>query len=104
MTVSIKTLAQLTNCKTGTDNGTCLTNLPQVDAGNSSLQNLLGILFGVLAAVAVLIIVIQGIKFVLSSGDPQKAADARKGIIYALVGLAVSLLAEAVVRLVVGKL
>jgi hypothetical protein len=57
-----------------------------------------------LAAIAVLIIVIQGIRFVLSQGDSQKAADARKGVIYAVIGLVVALLAEAVVRLVIGRL
>ena len=63
-----------------------------------------GIVFGVIAAVAVLIIVIQGIRFVLSAGDSQKAADARKGVIYAAVGLVVALSAEVVVRVVIGKL
>ncbi len=80
------------------------TGLPTTCAGTTSLQSILGIVFGVIAAVAVLIIVIQGIKFMLSNGEPQKAADARKGIIYALVGLGVALSAEAVVRLVIGKL
>lgn len=81
-----------------------LTNLPEVAADKASLDNLLSIIFGVIAAVAVLIIVIQGIRFVLSSGDSQKAADARKGIIYALVGLAVALLAEAITQVVIGRL
>lgn len=81
-----------------------LTNLPEVAADKASLDNLLSIIFGVIAAVAVLIIVIQGIRFVLSSGDAQKAADARKGIIYALVGLAVALLAEAITQVVIGRL
>ena len=57
-----------------------------------------------MAAVTVLIIVIQGIKYSLSSGEPDKTAAARKGIIYALVGLAVALSAEAVVNLVIWKL
>ena len=81
-----------------------LTNLPEVAANDASLDNLLSIVFGVIAAVAVIIIVIQGIRFVLSSGDPQKAADARKGVIYSLVGLVVVLLAEAITLLVVGRL
>ncbi len=81
-----------------------LTNLPEVAADDTSLDNLLSIVFGVIAAVAVIIIVIQGIRFVLSSGDPQKAADARKGVIYSLVGLVVVLLAEAITLLVVGRL
>ena len=94
----------VTNCKSGTDDGSCLTNLPQIAADSSAISAFLSILFAVLAAVAVIIIVVQGIKFSLSQGDPQKAADARKAIIYAVVGLAISLSAEAIVRLLIGRL
>lgn len=91
------------NCPDGVT-GNCLTEIPQVAANQGTLTTVLGIVFGVLGGIAVLIIVIQGIRFALSSGDPQKAADARKGIIYALVGLAVCVSAEAVVFLVLGRL
>jgi len=82
----------------------CLTEIPHVEAGPTSLSTLLGLTFGTIAAVAVIIIVIQGVKFVTSQGDPQKSGDARKGIIYAIVGLVVALSAELVVRLVIGRL
>jgi type IV secretory pathway VirB2 component (pilin) len=95
-------IAQVENCTT--TGSQCLTEVPEVAASPESLQTILAVVFGVIAAVAVLIIIIQGIKFVLSSGDPQKAADARKGIIYALVGLAVALTAEAIVFVVLGRL
>lgn len=95
--------AEVKNCDSGGAGG-CLTNLPSVTADQTSLSNLLSVVFGVLAAIAVLIIVIQGIKFVLSQGDGQKSADARKGVIYAVVGLIVAISAEIVVRLVIGKL
>jgi Type IV secretion system pilin len=96
-------LATLSNCS-GADDGKCLTNLPAVDASPDSLKSLLSIVFGILAAVTILIIIIQGIRFITSSGDAQKAGEARKGIIYALVGLGVAISAEVIVRLVVGKL
>ena len=96
-------IAAIKNCEGGAS-GDCLTELPQVDANQATLNNALSILFGVLAAIAVLIIVLQGIKYVLSQGDPQKATDARKGIIYAVVGLVVALSAEIVVRVVIGRL
>jgi len=100
----IKYFAQLKNCTDASTDSSCLTNLPSVAADSTKVTSALSILFGALAAIAVLIIIIQGIKFVLSQGDPQKAADARKGIIYAVVGLVIALSAEAVVRLVIGRL
>ena len=100
----IQYIADIKNCADGSGSTDCLTNLPNVVAGDSAVAAVMSIVFGVIAAIAVLIIVLQGIRFILSSGEPQKAADARKGIIYALVGLAVALSAEVVVKLVIGKI
>lgn len=80
------------------------TGLPTTCANNTTLQPLLAIVFGVIAAVAVLIIIIQGIRFVLSQGDPQKSAAARKGVIYAVVGLGVAVSAEVIVNFVIGRI
>ncbi len=93
--------ALVQNCAGG---DACLVNIPTPAANQSTMTTVLSIVFGVIAAVAVLIIVLQGIRFVLSGGDPQKAADARKGVIYALVGLTVALSAEVLVNVVIGKL
>ena len=105
---ALQLFAQISNCAPDakvneTGGGSCLTNIPTTVANQAALTTFLSLLFGVLAAITVLIIVIQGIKFSTSQGDPQKAADARKSIIYAIVGLVVSLSAEAVVRLVISK-
>ena len=80
------------------------TNLPTAAASSDNLQNLLQIAFGILAAVAVLMIVIAGLSFVSAEGDPQKVAKARNTIIYALIGLVVAVIAEAIVTFVLGGL
>lgn len=51
------------------------------------LTNILNIVYSVIGMIAVLIIVICGIMITTSDGDSQKVATARRGIIYALVGL-----------------
>lgn len=81
----------------------CETGLPSVSAGSSQLQQILQIVFGIFGAVAVLIIVIAGLKFVTSAGNPQSASKARNTILYAIVGLAVILASEAIVSFVLGK-
>lgn len=79
-------------------------SLPQnVPTDSSELQTVLGIVFGIAGALALLIIIISGVRYILSGGDPQKAAKAREGIIYALVGLVVAISAETIVVFVVGK-
>lgn len=72
--------------------------------GSSQVHDVLQIVFAVLAALAVLFIVIGGLRMVTSQGNPQETGKARATIIYAVVGLVVALLAEALVAFVLGKL
>lgn len=66
----------------------------------TQLQNILSIFFGVMGAVAVLIIVIAAFQYVISAGDAGKVARAKDAIIYALVGLVVAIMAFAIVNFV----
>ena len=78
-------------------------SLPHAPANSSSIQNALGITFGIVGAVSFLMITIAGLRYVLSSGDPQKISRAKNSIIYALVGLAIALAAESIVYFVIGN-
>ncbi len=78
-------------------------DIPKVTPTQDSVRTLLQLFFGALAAVAVLITAIASLLFALSRGNPDKASRARNAIIYAGVGLAVALSAEAIVTFVVGN-
>lgn len=93
------------NCGTATDKSviTCSTGLPHVGAGVPELQQILSIVFGIIAALAVLMIVIAGFRYTITQGNPQEISKARNTILYAVIGLVVSLAAEAIVALVLGK-
>ena len=58
------------------------------------------ILTSVSASLAVIFIVIAGIKFVTSGGDPKKLASASSTLTYAIIGLAVTILAFVILRIV----
>lgn len=103
--------ANIDNCNTAAPIGQsgyvpakCYTNLPNVAADDRSLQIIFQMAFGIIAAVAVLIIVLAGMTYTRSLGNPDLAAKARKTIIYAAVGLTVSLVAEFAVTFIIGKL
>jgi hypothetical protein len=91
-------------CGVGSATATCGTDLPKVQATSAQLSDLLQIFFGVIAAVAVLMIMISGLRFITGHGNPQEISKARSTIIYSLAGLIVALLAEAIVSLVLNKL
>lgn len=52
----------------------------------------LGIIFSLGAIFTLVFIVLGGIKFITSSGDPNKLAEARRNIIYAVVGMTLLIL------------
>lgn len=81
-------------------------NIPKPDDVPQSVNDLdqiLTIVFGLAGVIAVLVIVIAGMQFILSRGDPQKTATSRNAIIYAAIGLGISVLAFSIVRFVVGS-
>jgi hypothetical protein len=78
-------------------------NLP-TPSTNGVIHQVLGITFGIIGAFALLMLTVSGLRYVLSSGDPQKTARAKDGIIYALVGVAIAVTAESIIALVGQKL
>lgn len=73
--------------------------------GNKDIRStVLDILYAVLrfmALVAVIVIIIAGIRLVISQGEETEKDKAKKAIFYAIIGLIIILLAEAMVRIVV---
>lgn len=80
------------------------TNLPTASAGNDQLQQILQIVFGIAAAIAVLMIVVSGLRFITGQGNPQEISKARSTIVYAIIGLLIAITAEAIVSLVLDHL
>jgi cytochrome bd-type quinol oxidase subunit 2 len=62
--------------------------------------NIIALIAGI---AAVIIIIIAGINFILSSGDSAKTGRAREAIIYAAVGLAVIVLSRAIITFIVSR-
>lgn len=67
---------------------------------NSAIITVINIILGVIALVAVLMIVIGGFKYVISSGNPEAVKSATKTITWAVIGLVVAVLAYAIVSIV----
>ena len=58
----------------------------------------------VAGGIAVLMIIIGGLRYTLSSGDAGSAASAKNTVIYALVGLVLSVMANALVNFVLANI
>ena len=78
--------------------------VPQTPLTEGSIQTVLQTVFLVAGAIAVLIITIAGLFYVISLGNPQATKKAKDTILYALIGLGVSVFAYTIVRFVIGQL
>lgn len=75
-----------------------------IEAVKSFAAHLADYVTAVAGSVALLFIVINGIRFSASNGNFTKQAEARAGLVSAAGGLAIVLLANVVVQLVVAAL
>lgn len=78
-------------------------SLPKVSADSGRLDTILTVVFGVAGAVALLMLVIGGFRYILSQGDPNGAAQAKNTIIYSIVGLIVVIIAFTIVSFVLNN-
>lgn len=74
-----------------------------VDDG-SKLQTILSLVFVILGAISLLVITIAGFMYTISHGDPKIIEQAKNSILYAVVGLVVSISAFAIINFVVGRI
>ena len=76
--------------------------LPNNNASQDEIGNILSIVFSVAASIALLMVIINGFRYVIARGDPNSVAQARKGILYSVIGLVVTLAALSIVTFAVN--
>ena len=97
-------------CEGVADSAYCDSSKPQPPGDNELygpngvLTKIADIIATVVGVAAVIVIIIGGIRYALSSGDSQNINGAKNAIMYAIIGLIVALLAKAVVLFVLSKL
>jgi type IV secretory pathway VirB2 component (pilin) len=69
-----------------------------------SVKSIIEILLTVAGAVAVLIIVIAGLRYITSAGDAARVKQSKDTLLYAIVGLVIAILAYAVVAYVTSNI
>lgn len=92
-------------CGKGSANGTpeiCKDTNPSKNPIINIIKAAISILAFITGTAAVIGILVSGIRFIVSSGDPGAMASARTGLIYSLVGLAVAATAASIVAFVLN--
>lgn len=79
-------------------------------SGNSAgafsnlLENVINLLLFIIGAIAVIMIIIGGIRYTTSAGDANQAKSARDTVLYSVVGLVIAIMAYAIVNFVLKSL
>lgn len=67
-----------------------------------NLKNIVNILLYILGAIAVIMIIIGGVRYTTANGEASSIKSAKDTILYAVIGLIVAIMAYAIVNFVVG--
>jgi uncharacterized membrane protein YidH (DUF202 family) len=78
--------------------------LPKPTADSPRLQAALTTFFIITGAVSLMVITIAGFRYTISHGDPRLITQSKNAILYAVIGLVVSISAFAIVNFVVGRI
>ncbi len=100
----IHLLGVSTVCVSGNSAICSISGLPTTKASNLTLNDVLGVVFYIIGSLTVLMIVIGGIMLITSEGNPQKVANARKTIIYTIVGGIITASATTIIDIVMGNI
>lgn len=78
-------------------------DLTDPNQASNTVSTILELVFGALGSIAFIVMVLAGLKFVLSRGNPDGIVKARNTMIYAAIGVILSILSFAIVRFVLRR-
>ena len=77
-------------------------NCPKDLFGDTGVfKQVTNVILYIVGIIAVIMLIIGGIRYVLSGGDAKKVTDAKNTILYAIIGLVICFLAFAIVNFVI---
>ena len=78
--------------------------LPQLPVDEQgTLDEIISIAFVTIGALALLMMIIGGLRYIVARGEPTKMAEAKNVIVYSLIGLVIAAMAWAIVNYVLGR-
>ncbi|MGH7196930.1 MAG: hypothetical protein ACREGJ_04170 [Candidatus Saccharimonadales bacterium] len=76
--------------------------IPEVDLNQNTLNAILSSVFIAIGAVAVFFLLVGAARYVTSNGEQAKITQAKNTILYAIVGILISLVAFGIVQFTLG--
>ena len=73
-------------------------------SGEDKIPEIITFVFAIFGAIAVIMVIYAGIQMIISQGNSEKVAQARRSIIYAIAGLVIIIFSWTIVSFVAGRL
>jgi hypothetical protein len=83
--------------------GTCDTAQADSKSVNEVVQIGLNLFSSIVGVIAIVMVIIGGVKYMTSQGETGKINEAKNSILYALIGLVIVALAQVIVRFVLTR-
>lgn len=87
----------------GVNSEACATDEAGTTGINSIIKTVIDIFSLIIGAIAVIMIIYGGFKYITSAGNDSNVSAAKNTILYALIGLVIVALAQIIVRFVLAK-
>jgi hypothetical protein len=71
-------------------------------ASDNTIKILLTDTFILIGAIAFLMVIISGLRYILARGSPERVTSAKNTLMYSLIGVIIAALAATIVNLVIG--
>lgn len=70
---------------------------------DTTIHNILEVLSTVVGIAAIFMIIVAGLRYITSAGDAEKVKSAKRGLLYAIIGLVIVALAQVIVYFVLTE-
>jgi len=95
---------EMNSLREGAEAARC-TECPENLFGDTGVfKQITNVVLYIVGVIAVIMLIIGGIKYVISGGDAKKVTDAKNTVLYAIIGLIIAFLAFAIVNFVITSL
>lgn len=78
--------------------------LPQPEATGEQVNTFFDEVFIAVGAIAVLLLIIAGLRYITAQGDPAKITQAKNMIMYTIVGVIIAAMAAAIVNFILRNI
>lgn len=85
------------------DGAKCAKSADQKSNFGTVIRDITNVLLFIIGAVAVIMIILGGIRYTTSNGDSNQVTAAKNTILYGVIGVIIALLAYAIVSFVIGS-